>query len=98
MYARVATFEGTDAERARLGVEEIKRRAAGGPPEGVPAVEFLLLLKAGEAKVVSITIFETEEDLRQGDAALNAMDPPGSGNPDARRSVEVYEVAVKLDA
>jgi hypothetical protein len=98
MHARVATFEGTDAERTRLGVEEIKRRAAGGPPEGVPAVGFLLLHKPDEAKVVSITIFETEEDLRQGDARLNAMDPPSPRGPDVHRSVEMYEVAVKLDA
>ncbi len=71
MYARVATFEGTDPSRARH--------------------------KADEAKVLSITLFETEEDLRQGDAALNTTDPPGPGSSDSRRSVEVYDVAVKLD-
>jgi hypothetical protein len=97
MYARVATFEGSDPGRARQGVEEIKRRAAGRPPEGVPAVGFLLLHKTEDAKVLSITLFETEEELRQGDEALNAMDPPVSADPDRRRSVEVYDVAVKID-
>lgn len=98
MHARVATFEAGDPDQVREGVQEIKRRAASGAPEGVPAVGFLLLHQADVGKVMSITLFETEEDLRRGDATLNAMDPPGSGNPDRRRSVEVYEVAAKIDA
>ena len=68
------------------------------PTRSLPAVAFLLLDNEDTAKVLSITLFETEDGLRQGDAALNAMDPPGSGSPSSRRSVEVYEVAVKPEA
>ena len=39
--------------------------------------------------------FETEDDLRKGDEALNAMTPP-SDSPGQRVSVEVYEVAVDV--
>jgi hypothetical protein len=44
-------------------------------PEGVPAVGFLLLHNPDEGKVLAISLFETEEDLQQGDATLNSMDP-----------------------
>ncbi|MDQ3866813.1 MAG: hypothetical protein M3304_08280, partial [Actinomycetota bacterium] len=42
---------------------------------------------------LGITLFETQEDLRRGDEALNRMSPgPGGGQ---RASVEVYEVAIR---
>jgi hypothetical protein len=93
MHARVATFEGGEPEQIRRTVEEIKRRAESGPPEGVPAVGLLLLHHAEDGKVLNVSLFETEDDLRQGDETLNAMDPPVPGT-----SVEIYEVGVKLDA
>jgi hypothetical protein len=98
MHARVATFEGGDPDQVRQVIAEIKQRAASGPPEGVPAVGLLLLHRADEGKVVNISLFETEEDLRQGDQTLNAMDPPVPGAMGRRTSVEMYEVGVKLDA
>jgi hypothetical protein len=98
MHARVATFEGGDPDQVRQVIAEIKQRAGSGPPEGVPAVGLLLLHRADEGKVVNISLFETEEDLRQGDATLNSMDPPVPGAMGRRTSVEMYEVGVKLDA
>jgi hypothetical protein len=98
MHARVATFEGGDPDQVRQVIAEIKQRAASGPPEGVPAVGLLLLHRADEGKVVNISLFETEEDLRQGDQTLNAMDPPVPGAMGRRTSVEMSEVGVKLDA
>ncbi len=98
MHARVATFEGGDPGQIRQMVEEISRRAESGPPEGVPAVGLLLLHRADEGKVLNVSLFETDEDLRQGDETLNAMDPPVPGAMGRRTSVEIYEVGVKLDA
>jgi hypothetical protein len=98
MHARVATFEGGDPDQVRQIIAEIERRAASGPPEGVPAVGLLVLHRADEGKVLNISLFETEEDMRQGDEALNAMDPPVPGAMGRRTSVEMYEVGVKLDA
>jgi hypothetical protein len=98
MHARVATFEGGEPDQVRQIIEEIKKRAASGPPEGVPAVGLLVLHRADEGKVINISLFETEEDLRQGDETLNAMDPPVPGAMGRRTAVEMYEVGVKLDA
>ena len=71
---------------------------ANGPPEGVPAVGLLVLHNPDEGKALAITLFETEEDLRQGDATLSSMNPPVPSGPGRRVSVEMYEVAVKVDA
>lgn len=100
MHARVATFDhtGSNPDDVRRGFEEIKQRAAAGPPEGLPAVGLLDLYNPDDGKSLSITLFETEEDLRQGDATLSSMDPPKSGLSARRVSVEMYEVAVKIDA
>lgn len=95
MHARVATFEGGDPDQVQRVVDEIKQRAGSGPPEGVPAVG-LLLLHNQDGKVLNISLFETEDDMRQGDQALSAMDPP-AGAPGRRTSVEMYEVGVKID-
>jgi hypothetical protein len=97
VHARVATFEGGDADEVRQTIGEIRGRAGEGPPEGVPAVGFLLLHDADNGKVLAISLFETEEDLRKGDEALNAMDPPRPDGMGKRGAVETYEVGVKVD-
>lgn len=98
MHARVATFEGGDADEVRRAVSEIQQRSQSGPPEGVPSVGFLVLQRADGGKVMAIALFETEADLQQGDATLNSMDPPVPGALGQRTSVEMYEVGVKIDA
>jgi hypothetical protein len=97
MHARVATFEGGDPQQVRQMVEEINQRSASGPPEGVPAVGLLVLHKPNEGKVLAISLFETEEKLKQGDATLSSMDPPVPGGMGQRASVEMFEVGVKID-
>ena len=97
MHARVATFEGGDPQQVRLMVEEIKRQSESGPPEGVPAVGLLILHRPTDGKVLGITLFETEADLNEGDATLNAMDPPTPGAMGKRASVEMFEVGIKID-
>ncbi len=97
MHARVATFEGGNPDQVREMVEDIDRRSDSGPPEGVPAVGLLVLHQPDQAKVLAISLFETEEDLKQGDATLNSMDPPTPGGMGRRTSVEMFEVPIKLD-
>ena len=43
-------------------------------------------------KTLGITLFESEEAMRRGDEALNAMSPSGG---ERRTSVEFYEVPVQ---
>jgi hypothetical protein len=95
MYARVATWEGGTAEGLRASAEEIGQRAPEGPPPGVPAVGFTMLIDPDSGKSVSIALFKTEEDLRTGDAALNEMSP-SRDDVGSRGSVETYEVAVDI--
>jgi hypothetical protein len=92
MFARVATFEGDQAQIRQM-TETIRRDSDAGPPEGVPAKEFLLLTGRDSGKMLAIVLFETEDELRQGDATLNEMSPPSDLGTVARRSVELFEVA-----
>ena len=97
MYARVAKWDGGDGNQIREAVDEIKSRAASGPPEGVPAKGFLLLTDTDGGRVLAVSLFETEDDYRQGDETLNQMSPPG-GSFGQRGPVEKYEVAVDVRA
>jgi hypothetical protein len=73
-------------------------RPADSAPAITPAVELLDLYNPDDGTVLSITLFEIEEDLRKGHATLSSMDPPRSGAVGRRVSVEMYEVPVKIDA
>ena len=97
MYARVVKWEGADGEALRTSAEEINANAGDGPPPGVPAKGFMMLIDPDNGRSLSIVLFESEEDRRMGDETLNAMTP--TGNIGGRRtSVEMYEVAVDLKA
>jgi hypothetical protein len=95
MHARVARFEDADGDAMRRTVEEINSRAASGPPEGVPATGFLMLLDPENGRGMAISLFESEEDMRKGDEVLNQMTPPSDGMG-RRTSVEMYEVGVDV--
>jgi len=95
MYARVAKWEGAEAEQIRAAAEGINAEASSGPPEGLPAKGLMLLIDPEGGRSMAISLFATEEDLRQGDATLNAMSPPGDGMGQ-RTAVEVYEVVADL--
>lgn len=98
MHARVARFEGASTEGLEQAAAEIRREAGeGGPPEGVPATEAILLTDSDNGRAMAIMLFETEEDYRRGDETLNSMSPPG-GSMGQRVSVEKYEVAVRAEA
>ena len=94
MYARVARWEGGEAEGLRASAEQTAQRVSSGegPPEGVPAVGFTMLVDAEGGRTIAISLFETEEDLRKGDEALNTMTPQRD-DVGQRVSVETYEVA-----
>lgn len=96
MYARVARWEGADAETMKRTAAEIQADAESGPPEGLPAKGLMLLHDLEGGKAMAVTLFETEEDYRQGDATLNSMSPPGDGMGE-RVAVDKYEVAVELE-
>jgi hypothetical protein len=97
MLARVARWEGADGGALRRSAEEVASRAGSGPPEGVPAVGFLLLTDPDGGRCLAVTLFEDEEALRTGDATLGEMSPPGDGFGQ-RVAVETYTVSVDVRA
>jgi hypothetical protein len=99
MYARVVRFEGGDADAMEKSAAEIRTQteSESGPPPGLPAKELLFLLDTAGGKALAITLFENEDDYRQGDETLNSMSPPGEGMGQ-RAAVEKYEVAVHVEA
>lgn len=72
-------------------IEESKGFAASSdvPPE-LRGAKMLMLVDRQSGVRLTIAMFETEEALRKGDAAMNAGDPQNAGK---RTSVEFYEVA-----
>ncbi len=93
MYARVATFRG-DPARADGAIKMVRAQVESeGPPPGLEGAKMLMLVNRESGTGLGITLFESEEAMRRGDEALNAMTPAGGGE---RTSVEFYEVPVHM--
>jgi hypothetical protein len=89
--ARVVTFDGVSSER----MDEMRRDMEGDTrPDDVPATEIVVLHDADAEKSLVILFFDSEEDYRRGDAALNAM--PAGDTPGERTSVTRYDVAFRM--
>jgi hypothetical protein len=95
MYARVARWEGAGGDALRSSAEEMAARAESGPPDGVPAKGFLMLIDPDSGRSLAISLFETEEDMRKGDETLGSM-TPSHDDVGERVSVEKYEVGVDV--
>jgi hypothetical protein len=92
MYARVATFE-SDPANVDDAIAVVRREVESGEtPEALQGAKMLMLVNRDTGKGVGITLFATEEDMRRGDEALNAMSP---GASERRTSVEFFEVPVQ---
>jgi hypothetical protein len=89
--ARVVTFDGVSSER----MAEMEREMEGNEqPDEVPAKEIIVLHDPEAAKSLVLLFFETEDDYRRGDEALNAM--PAGDTPGQRSSVSRYNVAFRM--
>ena len=90
MYARIATFE-SDPTRIDEAIEMVRSEVAGDTPPGLEGAKMLMLVNRETGKGLGVTLFESEEAMRRGDEALNAMSP---GSSERRTSVEFFEVPV----
>lgn len=90
MYARVATFE-SDPAKVDDAIAMVRADVDGEVPAGLEGAKMLMLVNRETGKGVGITLFETEDAMRRGDEALNAMNP---GSSERRVSVEFFEVPV----
>jgi hypothetical protein len=89
--ARVVSFDGVSSDR----MAEMQREMEGSErPEGVPAKEIVVLHDREAEKSLVILFFDSEDDYRRGDEALNAM--PAGDTPGQRTSVTKYEVTARM--
>jgi hypothetical protein len=92
-FARVVSFEGVTKERIEQLRAEMDEQ---GRPDEIPATEIMILHDPEGEKSLAIVFFDTEDDYRKGDAALDAM--PGGNTPGSRTSVTRYDVAIRMTA
>jgi hypothetical protein len=92
MYARIATFE-SDPAQVDDAIAMVRGEVESGEtPPGLEGAKMMMLVNRETGKGLGVTLFESEEALRRGDEALNAMSPGGT---ERRTSVEFYEVPVQ---
>ncbi len=91
MYARVATFQ-SDPTKVDDAISMVRNEVAGDTPPGLEGAKMLMLVNRESGKGVGITLFDSEDAMRRGDEALNAMNP---GADERRISVEFYDVPVQ---
>jgi hypothetical protein len=92
MYARIATFE-SDPAKVDEAIEMVRGEVeSGDTPGGLEGAKMLMLVDRETGRGLGVTLFESEEAMRRGDEALNAMSP---GSSERRTSVEFYEVPVQ---
>ena len=92
MHARIATFE-SDPANVDDAISVVRAQVESGDvPPGLEGAKMLMLVNRETGKGLGITLFESEEAMRRGDEALNAMNPGGG---ERRTSVELYEVPVQ---
>ena len=91
MYARVATFE-SDPSQVDEAIQMVRGEVESGTPEGLEGAKMMMLVNRETGKGLGVTLFDSEEAMRRGDEALNAMSP---GATESRTSVEFFEVPVQ---
>jgi hypothetical protein len=92
MYARVASFEGRDTTVADELIAKVTDRAR--REDAIPGAHgFLMLVDREEGTALGITMFATEQELRDAEPAFEEMAGTIPAAMRGRRvSVEVYEV------
>ena len=94
MYARVVRFTDVTADRISEVVARVQEGE--GPPPGVDATGFKLLVDAEQGTALFVGFFETEEKMREASAVFEAMD--ASETPGTRASVDLCEVKAQEGA
>jgi hypothetical protein len=92
MHVRVVRFTDVDPDRLEQLVSEIDESS--GPPEGIKATGLQILVDRDQRTSVVLQFFENEQDMRDSEAAFDAMDP--SETPGSRASVDRTELKADL--
>jgi hypothetical protein len=92
MHMRVVRFTDVDPKRVEKVVSEIEQSA--GPPEGIKATGLQMVVDEDQRTAVVVQFFDSAEDMRDSEAAFDAMDP--SETPGTRASIDRGEVKLDL--
>ena len=92
MHMRVVRFTDVDPQRVEKLVSEMD--ASAGPPDGIKATGHQMVLDSEQRTAVVLQFFDSEQDMRDSEAAFDAMDP--SETPGTRASIDRGEVKLDL--
>ena len=87
----MATFE-SDPSKVDDAIRMLREEVQGQTPEGLEGAKMMMLVNRETGKGLGVTLFDSEDAMRRGDEALNAMSP---GASERRTSVEFFEVPVE---
>jgi len=91
----MATFTVDDPAKIDDEIATTRRYLADGRmPGGIPATGFLMFVDREGGRVIEVMLFESEGDLREGDATMDTY-APGDGSMH-RVSVDRLDVPVSL--
>jgi len=91
-FVRVVRFTDVDPQRVEQLVGEIDQSQ--GPPPGIKATSLQILLDSDQRSSVVLQFFDSAEDMRDSEAAFEAMD--ASETPGTRASVDRCELKADL--
>src|SRR4249919_947523 len=85
MHARVATFQGDPTNIDQM-IERVRGEVeSGNVPSGLEGAKMMMHVDRGTGNGLGVTLFDSEDAMRRGDEALNAMDPGGATSRDGGR-------------
>jgi hypothetical protein len=94
MHIRVTRFTDVDPERLDGLVARIEEND--GPPEGVPSSGVKVLHDESQGTAVVLGMFDSEEDMRAAEEALNNM--PSEQTPGSRETVDRCVVRIEKES
>ena len=90
------TFSVTTHERTEMVeiIDQVRGDVESGnrPPGLEDAKGMMMLVDRSSGNAMGITLFDSEDAMKRGDEALNAMSP----STGSRTGIEFYEVAVQM--
>jgi hypothetical protein len=95
VFVRIARFEGGDPSQVDDSIARVRAMMDEGPtPPGLErARRSMMLVDRTTGTGLGLTFFDSNDDMRAGDRALNEMTRP-AGATGQRTSVVLYEVAI----
>ena len=92
MYARIVRFTDVEPERMNERAQAAEERQ--GPPVDIPSSKVQIFHDPDSRTAVVIQHFDSAEDMKTAEAALEAMDP--SETPGTRSSIDRCELSFEV--